>query len=84
MARERFCRSSYGCIMKIEGVTTRPILFSQLNRNDGKELDGIDSETPNSLSIGKTRGYVAESTIFRSDCDLGPRNHMSLTLTQIT
>lgn len=44
MARERFCRSSYGCIMKIEGVTTRPILFSQLNRNDGDELDGMDPE----------------------------------------
>jgi hypothetical protein len=32
----RGCRSSYDCIVKIEGVTTRPILFSQLMRSDGE------------------------------------------------
>ncbi|MDY4987172.1 MAG: hypothetical protein SO121_04190 [Eggerthellaceae bacterium] len=84
MARERYCRSSYDCIVKIKGVTTRPILFSQLNRNDGEELDGMSPEPPDSLSIGKTRGYVAGNAIFRSDCDLGPRNHVSVTLLQIT
>ena len=36
MAKERNCRSSYGCIVKIKGVTMRPILFSQLTRSDGE------------------------------------------------
>lgn len=36
MPSSRGCRSSYDCIVKIEGVTTRPILFSQLMRSDGE------------------------------------------------
>ena len=84
MSRERFYRSSYDCIMKIKGVTTRPILFSQLNRSDGEELDGMSPEPPDSLFMAKAMGCVAESAIFRSDCDLGPRNHVSVTLIQIT
>ena len=36
MAKERNCRSSYGCIVKIKGVTMRSILFSQLTRSDGE------------------------------------------------
>ena len=32
----RGCRSSYDCIVKIKGVTTRPIPFSQLMRSDGE------------------------------------------------
>lgn len=33
MPSSRGCRSSYDCIVKIKGVTTRPILFSQLMRS---------------------------------------------------
>lgn len=66
MARERFCRSSYDCIVKIKGVTTRPILFSQLSRNDGEELDGMDPETLDSLSMAKAMSYVADSAIFHT------------------
>lgn len=36
MPSSRGCRSSYDCIVKIKGVTTRPILFSQLMRSDGE------------------------------------------------
>ena len=36
MSSSRGCRSSYDCIVKIKGVTTRPILFSQLMRSDGE------------------------------------------------
>lgn len=36
MPSSRGCHSSYDCIVKIEGVTTRPILFSQLMRSDGE------------------------------------------------
>ena len=34
MPSSRSCRSSYDCIVKIKGVTMRPILFSQLMRCD--------------------------------------------------
>lgn len=36
MPSTRGCRSSYDCIVKIKGVTTRPILFNQLMRSDGE------------------------------------------------
>lgn len=36
MPSSRGCRSNYDCIVKIKGVTTRPILFSQLMRRDGE------------------------------------------------
>ena len=36
MPLSRSCRSSYDCIVKIKGVTMRPILFSQLMRSDGE------------------------------------------------
>lgn len=36
MPLSRGCHSSYDCIVKIKGVTTRPILFSQLMRSDGE------------------------------------------------
>lgn len=36
MPSSRGCRSSYDCIVKIKGVTTRPILFGQLMRGDGE------------------------------------------------
>ena len=36
MPSSRGCSSSYDCIVKIKGVTTRPILFSQLMRSDGE------------------------------------------------
>lgn len=36
MPSSRGCRSSYDCIVKIKGVTTRPILLSQLMRSDGE------------------------------------------------
>ena len=36
MPSSRGCRSSYDCTVKIKGVTTRPILFSQLMRSDGE------------------------------------------------
>ena len=36
MPSSRGCCSSYDCIVKIKGVTTRPILFSQLMRSDGE------------------------------------------------
>lgn len=36
MPSSRGCRSSYDCIVKIKGVTTRPLLFSQLMRSDGE------------------------------------------------
>lgn len=36
MPSSRGCRSSYDCIVKIKGVTTRSILFSQLMRSDGE------------------------------------------------
>lgn len=36
MPSSRSCRSSYDCIVKIKGVTARPILFSQLMRSDGE------------------------------------------------
>ena len=36
MPSSRGCRSSYDCIVKIKGVITRPILFSQLMRSDGE------------------------------------------------
>ena len=36
MSSSRGCCSSYDCIVKIKGVTTRPILFSQLMRSDGE------------------------------------------------
>ena len=37
MPSSRGCRSSYDCIVKVKGVTTRPILFSQLMRRDEQE-----------------------------------------------
>lgn len=39
MPSSRGCRSSYDCIVKIKGVTTRPILFGQLMRGDGEGGD---------------------------------------------
>ena len=36
MSSSRGCCSSYDCIVKIKGVTTRPILFGQLMRGDGE------------------------------------------------
>ena len=39
MPSSRGCRSSYDCIVKIKGITTRPILFSQLMRSDGEGGD---------------------------------------------
>ena len=36
MPSSRCCCSSYDCIVKIKGVTTRPMLFSQLMRSDGE------------------------------------------------
>ena len=42
MPSSRSCRSSYDCIVKIKGVTMRPILFSQLMRSDGEELFADD------------------------------------------
>lgn len=42
MPSSRGCRSSYDRIVKIKGVTTRPILFSQLMRSDGE--GAMDSE----------------------------------------
>lgn len=36
MPSSRGCHSSYDCIVKIKGVTTRPILFSRLMRSDGE------------------------------------------------
>lgn len=36
MAIERNCRSNYECLVKIKGVTTRPIPFSQMRRADGE------------------------------------------------
>lgn len=46
-------RSSYDCIIKIKGVSARPILFSQLRRKDGKgninpEELFADNRTPQS------------------------------------
>lgn len=41
MPSSRGCRSSYDCIVKIKGVTTRPILFSQLMRSDGDEPEEL-------------------------------------------
>lgn len=34
MAIERNCQSNYECLVKIKGVTTRPIPFSQMRRAD--------------------------------------------------
>lgn len=39
MPSSRGCRSSCDCIVKIKGVTTRPILFSQPMRSDGEGGD---------------------------------------------
>ncbi len=36
MAIERNCCSNYECLVKIKGVTTRPIPFSQMRRADGE------------------------------------------------
>lgn len=36
MATERNCRSDYECLVKIKGVTTRPIPFSQMRQADGE------------------------------------------------
>lgn len=36
MTIERNCLSNYECLVKIKGVTTRPIPFSQMRRADGE------------------------------------------------
>ena len=44
MPSSRSCRSSYDCIVKIKGVTMRPILFSQLMRSDGDRSPASEQE----------------------------------------
>lgn len=39
MSSSRGRSSGYDCIVKVKGVTTRPILFSQLMRSDGEGGD---------------------------------------------
>lgn len=39
MLSSRGCCSSYDCIVKIKGVATRSILFSQLMQSDGEGGD---------------------------------------------
>ena len=46
MPSTRGCRSSYDCIVKIKGVTTRSILFSQLMRSDGEGAMFVDDRSP--------------------------------------
>ncbi len=36
MAIERNCCSNYECLVKVKGVTVRPIPFSQMRRADGE------------------------------------------------
>lgn len=59
MPSSRSCRSSYDCIVKIKGVTMRPILFSQLMRSDGGSLTGSPESCE--LIIGQPT-ELAEST----------------------
>ena len=51
MPSTRGCRSSYDCIVKIKGVTTRSILFSRLMQSDGEgamnpEEPFVDDRSP--------------------------------------
>lgn len=70
MPSSRGCRSSYDCIVKIKGVTARPILFSQLMRSDGEgvinpeELFADDRSPPLSRSASVRMSYIRSCTAY--------------------
>lgn len=63
MPSSRGCRSSYDCIVKIKGVTTRPILFSQLMRGDGGVMN------PEEL-FDNDRSPASERKLIHEDCEM--------------
>ena len=61
MPSSRSCRSSDDCIVKIKGVTTRPILFSQLMRSDGEGMLASIHFSPFGDAVGMLDRYMARS-----------------------
>lgn len=55
--------SSYDCIVKIKGVTTRPILFSQLMRSDGEGVINPEELFADDCSLFVTIGYRRQSFV---------------------
>ncbi len=64
MPSSRGRRSSYDCIVKIKGVTTRPILFGQLMRGDGE--GGVMN--PEEL-LANDRSPAPERKLIHEDCE---------------
>ena len=70
MPSTRGCRSSYDCIVKIKGVTTRPILFSQLMRSDGEgamnpeELFADDRSPASEQDASIRMSYIRSCTAY--------------------
>lgn len=63
MPSSRGCRSSYDCIVKIKGVTTRPILFSQLMRSDGEGAMNLEELFADDRSPASERERVHEDEL---------------------
>lgn len=74
MPSTRGCRSSYDCIVKIKGVTTRPILFSQLMRSDGEGAMNPEELFADDRSPASEQERVHEDelrSLMRSNIGLG-------------
>ena len=63
MPSSRGCRSSYDCIVKIKGVTTRPILFSQLMRSDGEGVINPEELFAGDRSLASEQERVHEDEL---------------------
>lgn len=66
MPSSRSCRSSYDCIVKIKGVTMRPILFSQLMRSDGEGAMNPEELFADDRSPASEQERVHETNCTRS------------------
>ena len=55
--------SSYDCIVKIKGVTTRSILFSQLMQNDGEEAINPEELFADDCSLASEQKRVHEDEL---------------------
>lgn len=63
MSSSRGCSSSYDCIVKIKGVTMRPILFSQLMRSDGEGAISPDELFANDRNSASERKHVRKDEL---------------------
>ena len=60
MAIGRNCKSNYECLVKIKGMTTRPIPFSQMRRADGEGSLNVEASEEDSRYEDSLRALMSD------------------------